>query len=89
MFSVLDPVKVSVTPDDDVFRHLALTYSFNHRKMNKGQPCPDGSSSFVNGITNGAEWYPLKGKLNNIFIFIIICFINEYVDPNEAIFSIN
>lgn len=33
--------------------------------MHLGEICPDGSmKSFVNGTTNGAEWYPLAGMLD-------------------------
>ena len=56
--------EASIAPDNDVFKHLAEVYSFNHLTMHKGLPCPDGSvESFVNGTTNGAKWYPLPGKL--------------------------
>lgn len=51
----------SVTPDDDVFQHLSLTYSKNHHRMNQGLSCKTGSPSFTKGITNGAAWYPLTG----------------------------
>lgn len=52
----------SITPDDDVFRHLSLTYSRNHPTMHLGQACKQGTPSFKNGITNGAAWYPLTGE---------------------------
>ncbi|XP_054154914.1 carboxypeptidase M-like [Oppia nitens] len=56
----------SRTPDNDVFNHLALTYSLNHLTMHLGQPCPDGSNTgFVNGTTNGAQWYPLTGGMQD------------------------
>ena len=29
----------SLTPDDDVFKHLAATYSLNHARMYLGEPC--------------------------------------------------
>ena len=29
----------SLTPDDDVFKHLAGSYSFNHGRMFTGEPC--------------------------------------------------
>lgn len=51
----------SQTPDDDLFRHLAQTYSFAHGSMYLGKPCPDGTPGFSNGTTNGAQWYPLAG----------------------------
>lgn len=51
----------SLTPDDDVFKHLSLTYSNNHAKMSRSVSCKSGSKNFENGITNGAAWYPLTG----------------------------
>ncbi|CAB3382035.1 Hypothetical predicted protein [Cloeon dipterum] len=55
----------SVTPDDDVFKHLALTYSSNHEEMHRGEPCKAGTPSFNQGITNGASWYPLTGGMQD------------------------
>lgn len=51
----------SLTPDDDVFQHLALSYSRLHPTMHQGLACKPGSPSFPNGTTNGAAWYPLTG----------------------------
>lgn len=58
---VLKGSTVSLTPDDDVFKHLALTYATNHPTMHQGIACKPGSPSFPNGTTNGAAWYPLIG----------------------------
>ncbi|XP_075219947.1 carboxypeptidase D-like isoform X2 [Lycorma delicatula] len=55
----------SLTPDDDVFRHLALTYSRNHPTMHQGLACKAGTPSFSQGITNGAAWYPLTGGMQD------------------------
>ncbi|XP_050680054.1 carboxypeptidase M-like isoform X1 [Leptidea sinapis] len=55
----------SVSPDDDVFRHLAMVYSNNHAKMSKGVSCQSGSPRFEKGITNGAAWYPLTGGMQD------------------------
>ncbi|CAG9774094.1 unnamed protein product [Ceutorhynchus assimilis] len=55
----------SLTPDDDVFKHLSLTYSTNHAKMSKGVSCRTSQSQFRRGITNGAEWYPLTGGMQD------------------------
>lgn len=55
----------SFTPDDDVFKHLALTYSRNHPTMNQGVACKAGTPTFNNGITNGAAWYPLTGGMQD------------------------
>ena len=46
-------------PDDDTFRYLSLTYSKTHFNMSTSS-C--GGSGFTDGITNGAEWYPVYGK---------------------------
>lgn len=57
----------SLTPDDDVFRHLSLVYAGNHAKMSRGVACKSSAStpSFQNGITNGAAWYPLTGGMQD------------------------
>ncbi|XP_058176585.1 carboxypeptidase M-like [Anopheles ziemanni] len=55
----------SLTPDDDVFKHLSLTYANNHGKMSRGVACKTASPSFENGITNGAAWYPLTGGMQD------------------------
>lgn len=56
----------SPSPDDAVFRQLALTYSKAHPVMGGGRPCsvyPD--EYFKDGITNGAEWYVVKGGMQD------------------------
>jgi len=55
----------SLTPDDDVFKHLAATYSLNHARMYLGEPCKVGAPTFRNGTTNGAAWYPLTGGMQD------------------------
>ena len=55
----------SPTPDDDTFRHLATTYSFAHRKMANAEACYVGDSRFLNGTTNGAQWYYLAGGMQD------------------------
>ena len=55
----------SVSPDDDVFHHLSLIYSQNHGSMYKGKACSPSQPGFKNGITNGAEWYPLTGGMQD------------------------
>ncbi|XP_047246006.1 carboxypeptidase M [Girardinichthys multiradiatus] len=54
----------SITPDDDVFVHLAKVYSFNHASMKQGNLCED-SGPFRDGITNGYHWYPLEGGMQD------------------------
>ena len=57
----------SLTPDDDVFKHISLVYANNHAKMSRGVACRNnvGTPSFNNGITNGAAWYPLTGGMQD------------------------
>uniref|UniRef100_A0A8D9DVC0 Carboxypeptidase M n=1 Tax=Cacopsylla melanoneura TaxID=428564 RepID=A0A8D9DVC0_9HEMI len=55
----------SLTPDDDVFKHLALTYSRNHPEMAAGLACKSNTPAFKQGITNGAQWYPLTGGMQD------------------------
>ncbi|KAG1693763.1 Carboxypeptidase M [Nymphon striatum] len=55
----------NLTPDDDVFKHLATTYSLNHATMPYGIICRKGVPSFPNGTTNGAGWYPITGSMQD------------------------
>uniref|UniRef100_A0A1Y1LFE6 Peptidase M14 domain-containing protein n=1 Tax=Photinus pyralis TaxID=7054 RepID=A0A1Y1LFE6_PHOPY len=55
----------SLTPDDDVFKHLALIYATNHAKMSRGVACKSSTPGFKQGITNGAAWYPLTGGMQD------------------------
>lgn len=45
-------------------RQLALTYASNHKTMSAGNLC-DGDN-FKNGVTNGAHWYDVPGKVITI-----------------------
>ncbi|XP_070710165.1 carboxypeptidase M [Pempheris klunzingeri] len=54
----------SVTPDDDVFVHLAKVYSHSHASMHQGGRCDD-SRPFQDGVTNGYQWYPLSGGMQD------------------------
>ncbi|KAM4615432.1 carboxypeptidase M isoform 2-T3 [Polymixia lowei] len=54
----------SVTPDNDVFIHLAKVYSYNHASMHRGERCHD-SKQFTDGVTNGYQWYPLSGGMQD------------------------
>lgn len=61
------------SPDEDVFRTLALTYSNAHPRMHLGQPCPQNNpftktlleERFPKGITNGAAWYSVPGGMQD------------------------
>lgn len=64
------------SPDNDVFKMLALTYSNAHPRMHLGKPCPSIANGlyrgktpleerFPDGITNGAAWYPVAGGMQD------------------------
>lgn len=66
----------NLSPDDKVFKALALAYSNAHPYMHLGEPCPSFSNgrntvqnmlekSFPNGITNGAAWYSVSGGMQD------------------------
>ncbi|KAL6116596.1 cpm [Pungitius sinensis] len=54
----------SMAPDNDVFVHLAKVYSHNHATMHQGNVCSD-SPPFPDGVTNGYQWYPLAGGMQD------------------------
>ncbi|XP_029283878.1 carboxypeptidase M-like isoform X2 [Cottoperca gobio] len=54
----------SISPDDDVFIHLAKVYSHSHGSMHRGYHCGD-SRPFQDGVTNGYQWYPLTGGMQD------------------------
>ena len=68
--------KYSKSPDDAMFRHLALSYASNHPVMKTGSPnCPiDPDEGFENGITNGAFWYNVPGGMQDFNYLISNCF---------------
>lgn len=60
----------SPTPDDNVFKELALTYASRNPTMHAGDACkPD---YFPNGIVNGAKWYEVKGMHMILLNFSIL-----------------
>ena len=61
-------------PDDDIFRQVSLAYSLAHPRMHLGQPCPYDTETFVNGITNGAEWYSVIGGMQDYNYVETNCF---------------
>ncbi|VDQ04113.1 unnamed protein product [Trichobilharzia regenti] len=54
----------SASPDDETFKHLATVYSRAHKSMYLGRPKCEGIT-FPNGITNGNNWYPLQGGMQD------------------------
>ena len=59
----------TATPDDDIFRHLALSYSLNHPSMHD-----TSISGFQDGITNGADWYNINGGMQDYNYLQSNCF---------------
>lgn len=64
--------KPSLTPDNDVFVHLAKSYAFYHPTMHTGNVCQD--DFFKDGITNGAEWYDVPGGMQDFNYIWSNCF---------------
>lgn len=48
----------NITPDNDLFVQMSLSYAGNNRPMYE-------SSSFRHGITNGADWYQVFGGMQD------------------------
>ncbi|XP_007664488.1 carboxypeptidase M isoform X1 [Ornithorhynchus anatinus] len=63
----------SLTPDNDVFEYLAYVYASKNSKMQKGNQCKN-NKSFNNGITNGYNWYPLQGGMQDYNYIWAQCF---------------
>lgn len=59
----------SATPDDDVFRQLARSYSEAHPTMhlaNAPWKCKEiPREHFIDGITNGAKWFSVSGGMQD------------------------
>lgn len=57
----VEPPESSTSPDEEVFKYVALTYAQNHPEMRSGKKCSHHDPDFPLGITNGAAWYELTG----------------------------
>ncbi|KAL7648647.1 UNVERIFIED_CONTAM: hypothetical protein RMT77_000554 [Armadillidium vulgare] len=51
----------SPTPDNNFFIHVAEIYAHAHEEMQSWSEC----GTFENGITNGADWYPIVGGMQD------------------------
>jgi carboxypeptidase D len=60
----------SPSPDNDLFKHLARVYASVHPLMQSGNACPP--EQFDGGITNGAQWYEVKGMWCTVYICMSI-----------------
>merc|ERR1712029_264691 len=65
----VNPTEYSKSPDDETFKHIALTYSKNHPRMSDPQRpgCDQPHNPFATqgGITNGAAWYTVEGGMQD------------------------
>ncbi|KAM3914084.1 carboxypeptidase N catalytic chain isoform 1-T1 [Leptodactylus fuscus] len=61
----------TATPDDKLFKSLAMAYSYAHGWMHHGWNCGD---YFPNGITNGASWYSLSKGMQDFNYLYKNCF---------------
>ncbi|RZC31872.1 carboxypeptidase D, partial [Asbolus verrucosus] len=64
--------KESKSPDDALFKQLALTYAQPHPLMRGGKACK--ADSFDQGITNGAYWYEVRGGMQDFNYVHSNCF---------------
>ena len=65
----------SKSPDDELFKKLALTYAHAHPVMRNGKPCPKyPDEKFSKGITNGAKWYNVHGGMQDYNYLHSNCF---------------
>lgn len=53
----------SISPDNELFKHLAHVYADNHPRMAAGNACP--AERFPGGVTNGAYWYEVIGGMQD------------------------
>ena len=53
------------TPDHDEFVSLATLYSAQHNNMFRGTSSCVDSSQFKDGITNGVDWYVVRGGMQD------------------------
>jgi len=78
----------SPSADDALFRYLARVYAQNHPVMSTGQPnCPGQQETFEDGITNGAKWYDVQGKMLTAHPLVSLCCIQARVLflPGESV----
>merc|ERR1712223_1757012 len=65
----INPTEYSPSPDDETFKHIALTYAKSHPRMS--DPSTPGCDKPFNpfakqgGITNGAAWYTVEGGMQD------------------------
>jgi len=66
----------SATPDDELFKDLAYTFAYYHANMSDPthKLCDMVGNGFHDGITNGAQWYPVCGGMQDYNYLVSNCF---------------
>lgn len=66
----------SGTPDDDLFKDIAYTFASYHANMTdpERKQCDMVGNGFEDGITNGANWYPVCGGMQDYNYLSSNCF---------------
>ena len=77
----------SKTPDDDLFKSLAMTYSKSHAVM--AAATNSVPWFFQDGITNGASWYEVEGGMQDYNYDASNCYeitleLSLYKNPNAS-----
>nr|XP_054774143.1 carboxypeptidase D-like [Lytechinus pictus] len=64
------------TPDDSIFKQVALAYARENPVMSDPNraSCDMGDDHFEDGVTNGADWYPLNGGMQDYNYLHTNCF---------------
>jgi len=66
----------SGTPDDDLFKDIAYTFAYYHANLSdpNTKKCDMANNNFQDGITNGANWYPVCGGMQDYNYLSSNCF---------------
>lgn len=77
------------SPDDETFKYLASHYASSHRKMS----LPSNREFPKGGITNGANWYPIYGSMQDWNYIVGNCMeltleVSEAKWPQESLLPI-
>lgn len=66
----------AASPDDALFKDIAYTFAYYHANMTdpERKQCDMVGSGFHDGITNGANWYPVCGGMQDYNYLASNCF---------------
>ena len=68
--------RYAASPDDELFKDIAYTFAYYHANMTdpERKPCDMVGNGFHDGITNGANWYPVCGGMQDYNYLASNCF---------------